>query len=325
MKSGILNVYKEAGMTSHDVVAIVRGVLGMKRIGHTGTLDPMATGVLPVCVGKATRLADLISAQGKAYLCTCQFGYATNTLDATGTVLEQAPRRFFSRGEIEEAMVRFQGPILQKPPMFSAVRKNGRRLYEYARRGEEVEREARPVTIAELRLVSLCEDRLSFYCRCSKGTYIRVLVDEIGRALGSLATMTTLERVEAGPYKADDATPISRLKEMSREQAEALILPMETAVAHLPGLHVTEEAARRLCCGQEVAVSGQTGFGAVSGAAAEGKSDAMEQEELSLFGPDGFLGLGRMLKTEAGTVLKLKKLLCEMPQSERNGRADEDH
>lgn len=226
---GVIAIWKPAGWTSHDVVAKARRILGIKRIGHTGTLDPAVTGVLPICVGRATRLVEYLQELPKTYRATLRFGLATDTEDLTGDVLETADGGHLTEAAIREAVLSFVGDIWQVPPMVSAVKIGGKRLYELAREGVTVERSARPVTIHEIAIGSIEVGRpqpeVSFTVRCSKGTYIRTLCVDIGRRLGVPAVMAALERTEsAGLVQADSVTleELAGLRE-SGGLAEALI------------------------------------------------------------------------------------------------------
>lgn len=287
---GILNVYKEKNMTSHDVVAIVRGVSGIKRVGHTGTLDPLVTGVLPVCLGQATKLADYISEQGKCYEGALVFGQETDSLDLEGQVCYRSERTSFSPDQIRSAMADFTGPIAQLPPMYSAVKHQGKRLYELARAGKTVERKRRNVEIYAFDLLEVTDQGIRFFCHCSKGTYIRQLVADLGRHLGSYATMTALERTAVGPFRIEDAVPISRLRVMTKEALQALLVPMEEACPHLPRVDLDRAAG-------QVARHG--------GRATWPEALAREEGLHRIFDPDGFIGLGYY---QAGAV-QMKKVL----------------
>ena len=177
IENGILNIYKPAGMTSHDVVNIVRRVMGIRRVGHTGTLDPMATGVLPVCVGAAARITEYLDMDFKTYRCTLQLGKTTDTQDIWGQIIEERPAEQVTEEAVRKAFAHFSGLIDQKPPMYSAVRVNGRRLYEYAREGKEIEVKTRKVFIRRLEILSFDKEAetVSFEVECSKGTYIRTI------------------------------------------------------------------------------------------------------------------------------------------------------
>lgn len=217
--NGIINVYKERGFTSHDVVAKLRGILHQKRIGHTGTLDPEAEGVLPVCVGTATRLCDMLTDKRKVYETVMQFGIATDTEDMTGTVTKRLPVRA-TRKELEEILPSFLGEQLQIPPMYSAIKVDGKKLYELAREGKTVERKKRPVTIYGLELLDSREDAQGFLCEaelritCGKGTYVRSLCRDIGERLGTCACMKTLLRTQSGDFLLQQSHRLSEIEKM---------------------------------------------------------------------------------------------------------------
>lgn len=211
---GIINVYKEQGFTSHDVVAKLRGILHTKKIGHTGTLDPDAVGVLPVCLGKATKLCSLITDWDKTYEAVMLLGVATDTQDITGKELSRSPV-CVSKREIVETVSSFVGEYEQIPPMYSALKHNGRKLYELARAGIEVERKARNVTIGSIHIndMNLCDAQktVTFTVECSKGTYIRTLCDDIGKKLGCGACMQHLVRTRVGRFRVDESFTINQI------------------------------------------------------------------------------------------------------------------
>ena len=226
MKNGIINVYKPQNMTSHDVVAIMRGVLKTKRIGHTGTLDPMATGVLPVCIGKATRIMDYLEMDIKEYVCSLKLGMVTDTEDIWGEVLEEKSPEGVTEDMVREACDSFHGITEQLPPMYSAVQINGRRLYDYARAGEKVERKTRKIYIESLDLLAYDhhEKTAKLKIRCSKGTYIRTICSDIGQKLGCGAVLSSLERTASGVFVLENSVHIETIRDMNREEAEKLIL-----------------------------------------------------------------------------------------------------
>ena len=213
--NGIINVFKEQGFTSHDVVAKLRGILQIKKIGHTGTLDPDAVGVLPVCIGKATRVCDMITDWDKQYEAVMQLGVTTDTLDMTGTVLSRKDVNVSER-DIIEVCDRFVGEIEQIPPMYSALKQNGKKLYELAREGISVERKPRKVNIKTLRINEIDMERktVTFTVSCSKGTYIRSLCDDIGRELGTGAAMLSLIRTRVGSFNYDDSFTLKQIEEL---------------------------------------------------------------------------------------------------------------
>lgn len=247
--NGILNVYKEKEMTSHDVVAILRGVLKTRRIGHSGTLDPMATGVLPILIGKATRLSDQMTDMGKAYRLTMRFGTETDTLDVTGRVLKEGPE-VVSESDLRGALSLFLGKTEQRPPMYSAVKVRGKKLYEYAREGIEVERPTRTITIDRLDLLSFDGTTAVIDCQCSKGTYIRQLIADVAENCGTVAVMTALERTAVGTLNVDDALSIDRLRQMQKEGVMSYLLPPDSAVSHFAAVHLSESDGFRAKNGQ---------------------------------------------------------------------------
>ena len=246
---GILIVDKPTDWTSFDVIAKLRGILGTRKLGHSGTLDPMATGVLPVFCGGASKAVDLQLDHTKAYRATLKLGARTDTGDVTGTVLETAP---VTAGEKEllEVLPRFVGPRMQTPPMYSAVKSNGQPLYKLARQGMEVERKARPIEILSIQYEgSPAENEYTLTVKCSKGTYIRVLLEEIAEAMGQKGTMSALRRVAAGVYTEADAHSLEEIqaaKNAGPEALQALMLPVESVFTSLPLLVADERVEQHL-------------------------------------------------------------------------------
>ena len=246
---GILIVDKPTDWTSFDVIAKLRGILGTRKLGHSGTLDPMATGVLPVFCGGASKAVDLQLDNTKAYRATLKLGARTDTGDVTGTVLETAP---VTAGEKEllEVLPRFVGPRMQTPPMYSAVKINGQPLYKLARQGMEVERKARPIEILSIQYEgSPAENEYTLTVKCSKGTYIRVLLEEIAEAMGQKGTMSALRRVAAGVYTEADAHSLEEIqaaKNAGPEALQALMLPVESVFTSLPLLVAGERVEQHL-------------------------------------------------------------------------------
>ena len=250
---GIINIYKEKGFTSHDVVAVVRGILHTKKVGHTGTLDPDAEGVLPVCVGKATKLSNMIMDGKKSYHTVVRLGITTTTEDASGEVVTQSTVDF-DEEKIKEAVSRCVGTIKQIPPMYSAIKVNGKKLYELAREGKEIERKARTVTIYGITVGRfLPPDCFEMDVDCSKGTYIRTLCSDIGKILGCGAHMAELVRTKTGAFSIEDAVKLSDLKALAAEgKAESTILSMEQALASYPDIIVSEKSERMLYNGGKI-------------------------------------------------------------------------
>jgi tRNA pseudouridine55 synthase len=253
---GFLNIDKPAGPTSHDVVARVRRLVGQRRVGHAGTLDPAATGVLVVALGGATRLIEYVQdATTKRYHAVVQLGVTTTTDDAEGVVLTTAPVPPFDRVVIEEALAQFRGAIMQIPPMYAALHHEGRRLHDLARAGVVVERAARPVTIERLELLEWSPPHLALDILCGKGTYIRALARDLGQALSCGAHLQALRRTAVGAFLIEDATPLGAL-EADPAMAVARLIPPERAVADWPAIDVSEAEAQQIRSGQTIARTG---------------------------------------------------------------------
>ncbi len=233
-ENGILNINKPEGWTSQDVVAKLRGRLHIRRVGHTGTLDPMATGVLPVCFGKATRIIEYYDDDFKTYEAEMKLGMVTDTLDITGTVLETKPVDV-SEEDVIQAIDSFRGWITQIPPKYSALKVNGKPLYKYAREGVEVEIKSRKIYVEDIQPVevNLGENRILFRVTCSKGTYIRTICDDIGKKLGCGGTMTALQRTQSGCFRVEDARTLPEILEMTDEELERCVIPMDETLVHL--------------------------------------------------------------------------------------------
>lgn len=226
MIHGILNIYKEAGFTSHDVVAKLRGIIKQKKIGHTGTLDPQATGVLPVCLGKATKLCDMLTDTKKEYRAVFRLGLTTDTEDIWGETLRESDISV-SEDKVRKTICSFKGGYDQIPPMYSALKVNGKKLYELAREGKVIERKARPVTIYEIKNLEICLPEFTMTVVCSKGTYIRSLGRDIGEKLGCGACMTSLERTAASGFHKKDSHTLDEVEKLVKENRlmEAVIPP----------------------------------------------------------------------------------------------------
>ncbi len=228
MLNGILNVYKERGFTSNDVVAKLRGILHQKKIGHAGTLDPEATGVLPILLGSATRLSSLVMDHEKTYRAVLLLGVVTDTQDMTGTVLSRSDQELPGEAQIEDAVLSFEGGYDQLPPMYSAKQVNGKRLYELAREGKEIARSKVPVVITNLRITSIDLPEVTILVTCSKGTYIRTLCHDIGQKLGCGGSMQALERVSAGGFSIEHAIPLGRIEALASEnRVQEFVTPCE--------------------------------------------------------------------------------------------------
>lgn len=247
MYDGIINVYKEKGFTSFDVVAKMRGILGQRKVGHTGTLDPAAEGVLPVCAGKGTRLCDMLTDHDKTYRATMLLGVVTDTQDTTGTVLEEKNTDHLTEEEVRKAIMSFVGEYDQVPPMYSALKVDGKKLYELAREGKVVERKARPVKIHEIVIESMNLPEVVMSVSCSKGTYIRTLCNDIGEMLAVGGCMKELLRTKVGRFVLEETLTLSELQKLKEEgRLDEAVFPLEAVFADYPEIRAEDEVLDKL-------------------------------------------------------------------------------
>ena len=295
-ENGILNINKPEGWTSQDVVAKLRGRLHIRRVGHTGTLDPMATGVLPVCFGKATRIIEYYDDDFKTYEAEMKLGMVTDTLDITGTVLETKPVEV-SEEDVIQTIDSFRGWITQIPPKYSALKVNGKPLYKYAREGVEVEIKSRKIYVEDIQPVevNLGENRILFRVTCSKGTYIRTICDDIGKKLGCGGTMTSLQRTQSGCFRVEDARTLPEILEMTDEELERCVIPMDETLVHLGRIELKSmESVPFYYNGREI----DTGY--VNVLASPAVPEAMQKEsrlgdKYRVYDPEGkFLGISSL-------------------------------
>ena len=247
MYDGIINVYKEKGFTSHDVVAKMRGILGQRKIGHTGTLDPAAEGVLPVCAGKGTKLCDMLTDYDKTYRAVLLLGTETDTEDTTGTVLEAKDTSGLTEDEVQDVVLSFIGDYAQVPPMYSALKVDGKKLYELAREGKTVERKARPVKIFDIRIEKIELPEVTMTVSCSKGTYIRTLCHDIGAKLSVGGCMKELLRTKVGRFELSESLTLDELQKLKEEDrlAEA-VLPVEEVFCQSLKCHSHRKSSKEL-------------------------------------------------------------------------------
>ena len=260
---GILLLAKPSGITSNDALQQVKRIYNAAKAGHTGALDPLATGMLPICLGEATKFSQFLLDADKRYQVTAKLGQRTDTSDADGSIISTRPVKF-SEAQLQEALARFRGESLQVPSMFSALKHQGKPLYEYAREGIEVEREARPITVYELDLLEFSGDKLVLDIHCSKGTYIRTIIDDLGELLGCGAHVTQLHRSQVARYPAERMLTLEQLQTIfehckaegrpPREELDPLLLPMDTAVENLPEVNMSTVVASYVNQGQAVQV-----------------------------------------------------------------------
>ena len=252
-RSGVINIYKEAGYTSHDVVAKLRGILKQKKIGHTGTLDPQAQGVLPVCLGKGTKLCDLLADHDKEYEAVLRLGITTDTQDMEGTILKELSVQV-SEEEVRTCILSFQGEQQQVPPMYSALKVNGKKLYELAREGKVVERKARPVTFHNIEVLWMELPKVKIRVQCSKGTYIRTLCNDIGEKLGCGGCMEELIRTRSGNFTWEDSMTLAEVEEAVKDGTiEDRVIRIGQVLKDYPEIFCTREGDRLLENGNALA------------------------------------------------------------------------
>lgn len=295
--NGIINVFKSRGMTSHDVVAIMRKTLGIKKIGHTGTLDPNATGVLPICIGKGTRISEYLLNVDKEYIGELSLGIATDTQDSDGKIIEHSLKTV-DKDEIYSAFNEFLGHIKQIPPMYSAVRHNGKKLYEFAREGKIVDRKSRDAFIYNLKIIDIIDNKkILFYAKCSRGTYIRTLCNDIGELLGTYGHMSYLIRIGVGDFKVADSYSIDYIRQLGKKNMESIICPMDEGLSHISSLIVEDKFFNALINGARILLP----------------INNIEKYEsnasLKIYCNDKFIGMGKMIIDEDTYQLKMDKVL----------------
>ena len=296
---GIILINKDKQMTSHDVVAILRKKLNIKRIGHTGTLDPNVTGVLPICIGNATRLSQYIMEQGKVYEGTMEFGKQTDSFDADGQVIKESDLTNFSREEIETAFKNFIGTIKQKPPIYSAIKVKGKRLYKYARNEEAVDIPYKEVIIYDLQVLEFVGSSVKFRVHCSKGTYIRSLVNDIGIFLNTFAYMTSLVRTKVGQFYIDDSVTLNQLVMMDLNDIKSFIIEPDKALYNLAAIFIYENIAHRLENGQRVNID------TIDHKIEKNHLNLLDENNIKVYVNDTFIGIGSIKEN----ILKMERVL----------------
>lgn len=288
---GILLIDKSRGPSSNGVLQRVKFLLGAKKAGHTGSLDPMATGMLPICLGEATKVSQYLLDADKCYTATGLLGVKTNTADAMGEVISSTPEFNISESQLRDVLAEFTGAIKQVPSMFSALKHQGTPLYQYARKGVEIERQARDITIHDLELNQFDGRAFRLTVKCSKGSYIRNLVEDIGDRLGVGAHVTELRRLYTSGFDSDSMLSVESLERLTIEERRSLLLPMERAIEHIARVFLTSEQSQQIRQGQSISVHCESDLTSVIRL-----YDNNEQ----------FLGLGEWLSP---TELKAKRLL----------------
>lgn len=296
----IVNILKPTGMTSHDVVGKVRKILNIKKVGHTGTLDPDASGVLPICIGKATKVSELILNKDKSYICELTLGITTDTYDSSGEILQRCDEFRISKEELEKAFETQRGEIKQLPPMYSALKVNGKRMCDLVRAGraDEIKLKYRDVNIKELNILSFKDNKVMFYVKCSKGTYVRSICYDIGKILGCGGHMSFLLRTSSGKFNIDNAITLEELELLRDEnKLEEHLYDIDYVLSNLNYIEINPKAIKSYVNG---AIVYKKGFV---------KGDYKESDELVRVYSEGeFLGVGKFLKVDGTLCLKSDKL-----------------
>ena len=292
MMDGLLIFDKEKGITSHDLVYKVRKKLGIKKVGHTGTLDPMATGVLVISIGKGTKTSDYILSSDKVYEAKIKLGVLTDSYDITGKILEEEDVCFTDE-DIKDTLIKFTGKISQRPPIYSALKVKGKKLYEYAREGKDVEIKKRDVEIYKIELLDFNgKDEFTILTKVSKGTYIRSLANDLGRSLGTFGTLTELRRTRSGSFKIEDAIKVSDFERSSLDEIKDKILPMDLALIDFKRIDIPKSFCEKFIMGQFYKLK-----------------EKLNDENYRVYSDDKFLGIGEIREKDEEFFLKMKKNL----------------
>lgn len=293
---GVINVFKPRGMTSHDVVYLIRKILNIKKVGHTGTLDPNATGVLPICIGKGTRISEYLLDVDKEYVGELTLGIATDTQDDSGNIIHTSDN-IVNEDEIVNSFNKFKGNILQTPPMYSALKHKGKKLYELAREGIFVERKSREVSIKDLKILNNYNNKeILFYTRCSRGTYIRTLCDDIGKDLNIYGHMSYLIRVGVGSFKIEDAYSIDYLQELPKDEVIKLVVPMDEALDYMDKIMIDDELYNKIINGVSIILPNDY----------NNKINVLHK----IYSCEKFIGIGKVILTKENKLyLKMDKVL----------------
>ena len=294
---GIINVLKPSGMTSHDVVSFIRKTFNMKKVGHTGTLDPNAAGVLPICIGKATRVAEYFNDFNKTYRGQLTLGYSTDTQDKYGVILENSNNIEVTEEEIVNVFDKFKGDIDQIPPMYSAVKRNGIKLYELAREGKTIEREKRRIKIYSLDIIRNYDNKkILFDVECSKGTYVRTLCNDIGEQLGTLGHMSFLIRTKVGNFSIKDAYTLEEIINFKENNTlEDILMPIDTALLQYRNIVLDEEYFQAIKNGLKVKLNNNI--------------QRNKEELFRIYCGETFIGIGTIIELDDHSYLKMQKVL----------------
>ena len=292
MYSGILNVDKEKGISSARVVSLVRRALNQKKVGHTGTLDLEASGVLPIVVGKATRVSDYMMGKDKTYETLMEFGKKTDTLDAAGEIIKESSKTC-KRADLEKVLEKYKGEIEQIPPMYSALKVDGKKLYDLARSGKEIERKKRKIKIYDLKLIDFDFPYAKISVTCSKGTYIRTLVDDIGEDLGCLSFVKELRRVRVGDFIVDDAVKSYDILEMDKDKLISKLERVDKALDKFPRFDLADNLFDKAVNGMTIRI------------------DSKIDEEVRVYSRNEFIGLAKSFESRGGYFLKMEKVFYD--------------
>lgn len=292
---GVFNFFKPRGMTSHDAVYFFRRLLNTKKVGHTGTLDPNATGVLPICIGKGTRVSEYLLNVDKEYVGELTLGLSTDTLDADGVVTNTS-NKVVNREEIVNVFKKYKGEIEQIPPMYSALKVKGKKLYEMAREGKTIDRASRTVNIKNMEILNIYNDKeIIFKTKCSRGTYIRTLCDDIGNDLGTYGYMSFLIRTQVGSFNIENAYSIETLSKMTRDELEEIITPVDRSISHIESFTVPDSLYNKLINGALLPVGDDYSHSV--------------NNIYRIYCKDKFIGIGKILFKDMFLYLKMDKVL----------------
>ena len=292
---GVINLFKPKGMTSHDAVKVIRKILKTNKIGHTGTLDPNASGVLPICIGKATRIVEYLHELDKEYIAELTLGVMTDTQDSEGRVLACSDK-VVDEKRIYDVMEKYKGDLIQIPPMYSAIKYKGKKLYEFAREGKTIDRQPRNIRIYEQKILNINDCKsIIFYVRCSKGTYIRTLCNDIGLDLGTYGYMSFLIRTGVGNFKISDSYSIEYINTIGKDNVDKILIPIDKALNHLDEFIVEEKFYNKLINGNMIEVK-PTNINFLN-------------DNLKIYCKNRFIGIGRLVTKDLSLFLKMDKVL----------------
>lgn len=292
---GVINLFKPKGMTSHDAVKVIRKILKTNKIGHTGTLDPNASGVLPICIGKATRIVEYLHELDKEYIAELTLGVMTDTQDSEGRVLACSDK-VVDEKRIYDVMEKYKGDLIQIPPMYSAIKYKGKKLYELAREGKTIDRQPRNIRIYEQKILNINDCKsIIFYVRCSKGTYIRTLCNDIGLDLGTYGYMSFLIRIGVGNFKISDSYSIEYINTIGKDNVDKILIPIDKALNHLDEFIVEEKFYNKLINGNMIEVK-PTNINFLN-------------DNLKIYCKNRFIGIGRLVTKDLSLFLKMDKVL----------------